>query len=59
MCRELSDDHHSSFLWAIVAGIALIGSSIVLGADVQQSGIADPSRASREKMADVHEKMSI
>jgi hypothetical protein len=49
----------SSFLWAIVAGIALIGSSIVLGADAQQSGTADPSPASRQKMADIHQKMSI
>jgi hypothetical protein len=50
---------NNNFLWAIAAGIALIGGRIVLGADVQQSGTADPSPASRQKMAEVHQKMSI
>ena len=49
----------STFLCAIVAGVTLISSGIVSGADAQQSGPADPSPASRQKMADVHQKMSI
>lgn len=48
-----------NLLFVIVAGIALVGSGIVLGADAQQSGTADPSPASRQKMADIHQKMSI
>ncbi|HME72786.1 MAG TPA: hypothetical protein VKM54_23400 [Myxococcota bacterium] len=46
-----------NFLSAFVAGVVLVG-SIVLGADAQQSGPADPSTASRQKMAEVHQRMA-
>ena len=48
----------SNFLGALLAGVAIVGSGSVLGADPQQSGPADPSPASRQKMAEVHQQMA-
>ncbi len=47
----------SLFLRAIVAGIMLSGSG-VNGAHAQQGGPAEPSAASRQKMAEVHQRMA-
>lgn len=45
-------------LCSFVAGIILAGSGVALGADPQQNAPADPNPASRQKMAEVHQRMA-
>lgn len=48
----------NGFLCAVVAGIMLAGSGVTFGADAQQTAPPDPSPASRQKMAEVHQRMA-
>ena len=50
--------HRSYLLGAFLAGVVIAGSSIVFGADPQQSTPAEPSPTSRQKMAEVHQRMA-